>query len=340
MDLSPGETMPKPIVASNRELASSRDLDRSAMRAVVVVPTFRRPEMLAATLASLRQQTSPLGFAVVIVENDAAGGAGAAVARAVLDAGELAGLCVVEAAQGNVHAINAGFATALDAFPAAEYFLMIDDDEVASPGWLDAMITAAERENVDVVGGPVVPRFADGAPSLMVRHPVFWPAYETSGPVEMIYGSGNCLMRRRVFERLGRPAFDPRFNFLGGGDMDFFTRCRRAGFRSYWTAEAVITETVPAERAKVGWIVKRGLRIGAINRAVDRKNAPGARGLARILAKDLAILPLSLARAVGVLVKTGNPLVAAHPLAVAAGRIGGIFGQEPQPYRAAGTPSS
>ncbi|WP_164051005.1 glycosyltransferase, partial [Serratia marcescens] len=85
-------------------------------------------------------------------------------------AGELAGLCVVEPAQGNVHAINAGFATALDAFPGAEYVLMIDDDEVASPGWLDAMIAAAERENVDIVGGPVVPRFADGAPSLMAGH--------------------------------------------------------------------------------------------------------------------------------------------------------------------------
>ncbi|WP_246088603.1 glycosyltransferase family 2 protein [Phreatobacter stygius] len=309
------------------------------MRAVIVVPTFRRPAMLAATLASLRLQTASVPFAVVVVENDATGLAGAAVARAALETGDIHGLCVVERSQGNVHAINAGFATALEAFPQAEYVLMIDDDEVASPGWLDAMVATAERENADVVGGPVVPRFAAAAPALMARHPVFWPAYDTSGPVDMIYGSGNCLMRRRVFDRLGRPAFDPRFNFLGGGDMDFFTRCRKAGFKSYWAAEAEITETVPAQRAKVGWILKRGLRIGAINRAVDRKNAPGAGGLLRILAKDLAILPLALGRAVGAFVKTGNPLIAVHPLAVAAGRIGGIFGQEPEPYRAESMPS-
>lgn len=334
MDLSLGETMPNAEVAPRREFASSRDLDRGGIRAVVVVPTYRRPDMLAATLASLGGQVADTAFAVVVVENDAAGRAGAAVARAVFEAGSLPGFCIVETAQGNVHAINAGFAAALDSFPAADLFLMMDDDEVASPGWLDAMVSAAECEAADVVGGPVVPRFATGAPALMARHPVFWPAYDASGPVAMIYGSGNCLMRRKVFERLGRPAFDPRFNFLGGGDMDFFTRCRNAGFRSYWAAEALITETVPAERARVSWILKRGLRIGAINRAVDRKNAPGPAGAAKILAKDLAILPLSLLRALRDLARTGNPLIATHQLAVAAGRIGGIFGKEPEPYRA------
>lgn len=334
MDLSLGETMPNAEVAPVREFASSRNLDRSAIRAVIVVPTFRRPGMLAATLASLGAQTTDTAFAVVVVENDAVGRTGAAVARATFEAGGLPGFCIVETAQGNVHAINAGFAAALDAFPAADLFLMMDDDEVASPGWLAAMVAAAERQQADVVGGPVVPRFAAEAPALMARHPVFWPAYETSGPVAMIYGSGNCLMRRRVFERLGRPAFDPRFNFLGGGDMDFFTRCRNAGFRSYWAADALITETVPRERARVGWILKRGLRIGAINRAVDRKNAPGLAGAARVLAKDLAILPLSCVRALRDLVRTRNPLVATHQLAVAAGRIGGIFGKEPEPYRA------
>lgn len=334
MDLSSGETMSNAEVAPGREFASSRDLDRTAIRAVVVVPTFRRPDMLAATLNSLRDQVADLSFAVVVVENDAGGRAGAAVARTAFETGALAGFCIVEPAQGNVHAINAGFAAALDGFPAADLFLMMDDDEVATPAWLATMVSAAARERADVVGGPVVPRFAAGAPALMARHPVFWPAYEASGPVAMIYGSGNCLMRRRVFERLGRPAFDPRFNFLGGGDMDFFTRCHKAGFRSYWAADALITETVPPERARVAWILKRGLRIGAINRAVDRKNAPGLLGGAKILAKDLAILPLSFVRALRDLARTRNPLVATHQLAVAAGRIGGIFGKEPEPYRA------
>ena len=70
----------------------------------------------------------------------------------------------------------------------------------------------------------------------------------------MIYGCGNCLITRAVFERLGDPAFDLRFNFLGGGDTDFFVRCRQAGMKFHWAAEALITETVPPSRTSpAGW---------------------------------------------------------------------------------------
>lgn len=305
-----------------------------AVRAVVVVPTFRRPAMLEETLASLEAQQGAIPFAVVVLENDAAGREGLAVARRFLDAGRLSGVAEIEPQQGNVHAINAGFALALARFPDAEFLLMIDDDEVASPGWLDRMVRAAEAQDADVVGGPVQPRFHPDAGSLFRRHPVFWPAISQTGPVPMIYGTGNCLLRRRVFDRIGLPPLDPRFNFLGGGDLDLFDRCRRAGFRSFWVQEALITETVPPERTRISWVLRRGLRIGTINRAVERKNAAGLAGRLRIAAKDAVIVPLAIARALIVLARSGNPLAAAHPLAVSAGRLAGALGLEPEPYRA------
>jgi glycosyltransferase involved in cell wall biosynthesis len=328
MEMSRSET------PEDRPVVRSAGLDPQAVRAVVVVPTFRRPAMLADTLASLAGQRDAPPFAVVVVENDAGGREGLAVAGQWLAGGALAGMAFVEPAQGNVHAINAGFAMALASFPAADHILMIDDDETASPGWLARMVAAAEREDVDVVGGPVVPCFRDETPAALARHPVFWPSHERTGPVPMIYGTGNCLMRRRVFERLGHRPLDPRFNFLGGGDMDFFTRCRAMGLRSWWVQEALITETVPAERARVAWVLRRGLRIGSINRAVDLKHANGAAGRARILAKDIAIVPLALMRAGIALARTRNPVVAAHPLAVSAGRLAAWAGVEQQPYRA------
>ena len=71
--------------------------------------------------------------------------------------GELQGLCVVEPQQGNCHAINAAFETALATFPDAAHLLMIDDDEIASELWLERMVGAAETTGADVVGGPVFP---------------------------------------------------------------------------------------------------------------------------------------------------------------------------------------
>jgi GT2 family glycosyltransferase len=314
--------------------ARSPGLDADRVKAAVVIATFRRPAMLAETLASVAAQRTSIPFAVVVVENDAVHREGLSVATDWLARGTVPGLAIVEPAQGNVHAINAGFAFALTAFPAADCVLMIDDDERASPDWLELMVAAAERTDCDVVGGPVVPQFREEAPALLARHPVFWPSHDATGSVPMIYGTGNCLIRRRVFDRMGPRPLDPRFNFLGGGDLDFFTRCRNAGLRSFWVQEALITETVPAERARIGWVLRRGMRIGSINRAVEVKQAKCGSARLKVLAKDLAIVPIALGRALVALVRTGNPMIAAHPLAVSAGRIGAWAGLEQQPYRA------
>jgi len=299
-------------------------------KAVVVVPTFRRPAMLRATLQSLAAQEVDFRFAVLVVENDAEGLAGQEAAFEVFARERLNGVAIVEARQGNVEAINAGFAAALERFPHARYILMIDDDEIASPRWLARMVEAAEVSGAGIVGGPVNPQFEADAPGGMQAHPVFWPIKAPTGPLPMIYGSGNCLIRRDVFELLGRPAFDPAFNFLGGGDTDFFTRARGAGVGFYWQADALVTEMVPADRTQARWVFKRGLRIGAINRRIDRKSRPAA----LVVAKDVAILALSPFRFVRELVRSRSLLLAFHPVNVALGRVLSMGGIETSQYRA------
>jgi len=299
-------------------------------RAVVVVPTFRRPQMLRATLASLKAQQTDIAFAVLVVENDAEGLAGQHAAFDVFARERLNGVAIVEAEQGNVAAINAGFAAALARFPKAEYLLMIDDDEVASPHWLALMVGAADRSGAGIVGGPVNPRFEASIGRGMREHPVFWPISAPTGRLPMIYGSGNCLIRRAVFGQLGLPAFDPAFNFLGGGDTDFFTRARLAGVSFFWQADALVTETVPAARTTPRWVLKRGLRIGAINRRIERKRRAGA----LVLAKDLAILGLAPFRFVRDLVRSRSLLRATHPVSIALGRLLSIGGIETGQYRA------
>ena len=140
--------------------AASRSLDPS-IGIVVCIPCFRRPQHLRRTLQSLADQRTDRRFAVVMVENDASACESVPVAAEFLHAGKFPGLCVVEPRQGNCHAINAAFETALATFPAAIHFLMIDDDEIASPDWLERMVRAAEATGADLVGGPVLPNFDD-----------------------------------------------------------------------------------------------------------------------------------------------------------------------------------
>lgn len=315
-------------------MSPSRTVD-ATIDIVVCVPTFRRPDWLARTLDSLVAQTTRRPFAVVVAENDAGARQGAAVAEAYFASGRLRGLALVEPAQGNCHAINAAFGTALDAYPAARFFLMIDDDEWAEPAWLEAMVATAERTGAGVVGGPVMPQIARGGPPALARHPAFRPAFDTSGPVPVIYGSGNCLIARSTFARLGLPAFDVAYNFLGGGDTDFFVRVRRAGIPFQWVQEAVISETVPLARTTFRWLAARGLRIGAINHRIERKHAAGGTGRLAVAIRSLGILALSIVQGLRLLVETRQPAVALHPLAVAVGRCLASLGIEPQPYRAA-----
>jgi len=324
----------QPFANAGRALAAVSSALDASVATVVCIPAFRRPRLLRATLESLATQRNDRPFAVVIVDNDAMASESVPVAREFLAAGRLQGFCVVEPQQGNCHAINAAFATALATFPNARHFLMIDDDEIASPDWLALMVRAAESTGADVVGGPVWPVFDDAAKQNLERHPAFKPAYDKSGGVPMIYGCGNCLITRSVFERLGAPAFDLRFNFLGGGDVDFFTRCRRAGMRFHWVAEAVITETVPETRSQPRWLAQRGLRIGAINYHVQRKVARTPLARAKLFAKVLALMPLSLVRAARLAATEHKALIALHPTLVAAGGALAVIGIEPHQYKA------
>jgi GT2 family glycosyltransferase len=313
--------------------AISPGLDRS-IAIVICIPCFRRPQHLRLTLESLANQRTERRFAAVIVENDASKCESVPVAAEFLASGKFPGLCIVEPRQGNCQAINAAFETALATFPAASSFLMIDDDEIASPDWLETMVRSAETTGADVVGGPVLPNFDDDQKRGLRRHPAFAPAYDSSGPVSVIYGCGNCLIRRPVFARLGEPAFDLRFNFLGGGDTDFFYRCRRLGLRFHWVAEATISETVPPSRTSFSWLFMRGLRIGAINYHVQRKATPTAWLRAKLTLKLLAALPLSLFHAARAVLTERERTIVMHPMTVAIGSALAAIGIEPQPYKA------
>jgi hypothetical protein len=297
--------------------AASPSLDPS-IETVVCIPCFRRPQHLRLTLDSLAGQRTGRCFAVVIVENDALACGSVSVAAEFFRSGRFPGLCVVEPRQGNCHAINAAFETARATFPAATSLLMIDDDEIASPDWLELMVGAAESSGADVVGGPVLQNFDDDIKQGLQRHPAFRPAYDTTGPVPVIYGCGNCLIRRDVFARLASPAF----------------RCQRQAMKFDWAEEAVITETVPASRTSPGWLAMRGLRIGAINYHVQRKASRSPWSRLRLLAKLLAQLPLSLFRAGSLFLREHKALIALHPIIVAAGSALAAVGIEPEPYKA------
>lgn len=305
----------------------------AGVASVVCVPTFKRPDMLEATLRSLAAQTGGHDFAVIVVENEGQEQAGAQRAKTLLEAGLFKGFVIVEPRQGNCKAYNAAWRCALTRFPALRQVLGIDDDEEAEPGWLDAFLTASASAPAELFGGSVTPVFADRSRAWLAAHPVFRSHYHASGPAPMLYSSANYLIRRGVLERLGFPFLDESFDFTGGGDTDFFTRARAAGFRFWWVQEAAQRETMPPRRSEFGWIAARGLRNGAISAAIARRQNPGLAGRLKVLAKSLALLAASVPRGIALGLKTGSGTIGLYHAQVALGRLISEFGVANEQYR-------
>ncbi len=297
-------------------------LDPTKVEAVVCIPTFRRPEYLRAALFSLELQRTQVTFAVVIVDNDAESKAGMAVAREYFN-GKLNGVAILEPQQGSGFALNRAVSLALNLFPIAQNILMLADDQIAASNWLDVMVNAARMSNADITGGPIHSKFSSRAPRHIRSHPVFQQQYKSTGEVPKLDSAGNCLVRRTVFDALSEPYFDPSLSVITGSDTDFFMRCSKAGFRSFWVQEAEVSETVSSSRSTPSWILSRSATLGALAAHMDsRYMTPQWGGIAPRL-KSYALLPVAAGHFVITFLRTGNWLKAMHPLSFAWGRVKG-----------------
>lgn len=327
------------VTGSNAEksvsvVARTPSLAAQAIACVVTVPTFKRPEQLLNTLHSLASQATERPFAVIVMENEAGERAGANAAAPLFADGTLNGLVIIAHKRGNCCAYNAGWETALAEFPNFRYLAVIDDDELASPHWLENLCSTAERFEADIVGGPQVPVFARPAHERWASHPVFAPPYDETGPVPALYSSGNLLLSRRVLEAMPRPFLDLRFNFMGGGDSDFLSRASQKGFRLAWSAEAETQEIVPARRVERDWIRARALRNGVISTLVEKKKRRDQGfGKLRVFVKSLALLAASPFRGALRLAATGSVSTAMYPIYVGLGRVMAEFGYANEQYR-------
>jgi GT2 family glycosyltransferase len=195
----------------------------------VVVCTYNRAASLARLLDSLAAQTAPAdAFEVVVVDDGSADGTRAV---AFSRRGSFRRLEVVTTGR------NAGLASAsnLGARSAGgERLLYIDDDCIARPDWIAAMVRSLETH--PIVAGAVASRRRD---FLTLAHNVssfhrFLPG-QPPGPVDFLAGA-NFGFTRQVYDVVG--------GFEDGrrtaSDMEFLLRARARGFTAWFAPDAVV----------------------------------------------------------------------------------------------------
>jgi succinoglycan biosynthesis protein ExoM len=232
-------------------------LAESVIDVSILIPTFRRPDLLHAAIESLLvQKELAVGVEVVVIDNDPARTA----ERVVAGLSPAAGLClryVSEPRPGISHARNAGIAASRGA-----YIAFLDDDEAAAPFWLTKLLSTMRDFAADIVVGPVRPRFPAGSPvSSYARRIYERDAQVATGEAVEWHGIGNSLLRRDRCLAAAAP-FDPRLGLSGGEDTVFLARLREQGRRTVWCAEAAVTEVIPQDKLATAYLLRRAFRTG------------------------------------------------------------------------------
>jgi succinoglycan biosynthesis protein ExoM len=222
----------------------------------ICVCTFRRAAV-ADTLASIGQLQKPAGVAlrVIVADNDETPSARDLVLQVAAEQG--LDLVYVHCPASNISlARNA----CLDHASAA-WIAFLDDDEIATPGWLDALVQRASAGDVEVVLGPVRAIYPNAAPAWMPRGD-----FHATRPVwvegTILTGYTCNVLFNRESTALAGQRFRLDLGRSGGEDTDFFDRVVRAGGRIAFTEAAEVTEIVTPSRASFRWLLQRRFRSG------------------------------------------------------------------------------
>jgi GT2 family glycosyltransferase len=276
-------------------------------RVAICIPSYRRPQGLFSLLGALDGlafDAPPPEVRIVVVDNDAAGSA-----KSVCDTARswlrYPLRYVLEKRRGVPAARNAAVSAALD----SDWIVFIDDDETPEPRWLEELLRVQAAHRADVVTGPVVPRFCEDPPRWVVEGRFFASEQRPEGAKLRTAYTHNVMVRTACLVQQAA-LFDERMT-PNGEDTELFGRLAQSGARVVWAPRALVHERVPAERAALGWLLRRAFRVGVAASRVARRQLPPAEATRRSVAHGAWCLTRGLLQA---------------PLAIAGRRAEGAHG--------------
>ncbi len=148
-----------------------------------------------------------------------------------------------------------------------EFLAFIDDDEIPGREWLLSLYTSLHKFEADGVLGPVLPRFESVPPRWVIKSKLCERSSFRTGTVlrdPKYTRTGNVLLAEGVIRGDQHP-FDHRFGRTGGEDVDFFRKMIERGYVFVWSNEAYVHESVPQDRLKRTYFIRRALLRGYVS---------------------------------------------------------------------------
>lgn len=222
---------------------------------VIAVLTYRRPEDLRSAIPPLLQQadTSPFPTRVLVIDNDPAGDAAPTVSAFTDNRLHY----VHEPAPGIAAARN----RALKESAGDSLLIFIDDDEVPSEHWLNALLQTYQSTLAAAVVGPVISEYSLAPDPWIVAGEFFNRRRLPTGTALSVAATNNLLLDLHQIRALGL-TFDDRFGLSGGSDTLFTRHLVISGAKMVWCDEAVVVDRVPESRLTRDWVMRRAFRSG------------------------------------------------------------------------------
>lgn len=320
-----------------QEKKAEEGRSKRAEHIAILVCTRDRPEMLAQCLASLNvlRPVEGASHEVIIVDNSADGNAKAAVDRAFEGSDTVYTFAHV-ADPGIPIARNKAIDLALGR--RADFLAMIDDDEIATPQWLAAFMAAARQYPGDIYCGPVSYILPHDAPAGLMKKGKAVP--ETGKEMRAI-STANLLIRASLFDATGLGLrFDERMRFTGGSDKELFRRAHKKGARAISVSDALVEETIPAERLSSKWQLRRHMRTAVNDSQIHLLHRGRTYAFIYAVLKLITLFPRAALRGLASILFTlfDRPKArryrfnAARDLAVITGFFMPLFGRGLEPY--------
>ncbi len=216
------------------------------MRVSVVVPTYRRPELLARCLVALdAQELDPAAYEVIVADDAACEETCKQVRTAAARSRAALRYLPVTGSHGPAAARNAGWRAARGAVIA-----FTDDDCIPEPHWLAEGLRTLDAD----------PTAAAATGKVVVPLPARPTDYQrdTAGLEAAEFVTANCFCRREALARLG--GFDERFTAAWREDSDLHFALLEDGARIVRVPAAVVVHPVrPAPWGVCLWQQRKSL---------------------------------------------------------------------------------
>lgn len=240
----------------------------------ICIATYKRPEGLSRLLEGLNDlrfsEIAPPTIEVVIADNDKDGSA-RDIYESIKPHFKWELVYGIEPQQGVTFARNRSLSLAS---PNSEFLVFIDDDEVPSPDWLEALLVCQATYAADVVTGPVFPKFeSPDVPDWIVKGGFFAPAEHETGKVMEVAFTNNTLVRSEHIRRLEKP-FDENLAFRGSEDVHLFMNLYKQGAKIIWCNEALVYEFIPESRTRLKWLIDRSYYGWSTHSLVEKQCFP------------------------------------------------------------------